>query len=168
MATFKKPRIYSHYDIFINGTNSGFATVVYHYGLNSAYYDSFVSAEVFINRHAKEIEGIVFSEEWQTYSEENTTTQNDSQAKKIITTLLHKIITNYNDFKIELKPRRHAFNVLIDSNGIKFKLVLIHEFLSTPNFKQAIILPDNRYIQYPIDTDDQKIIADVYNELTKE
>jgi hypothetical protein len=146
----RKFKVYSYYDVILNGTNVGNVTIVYYY--EPSY--NFISADAIFNRRLREVEGIQLSENWNTYIEGQILSESSAEAEGIALGMVSGIITNSANFTIELHARRHRFDVLIGN----IKLILTHEFYIDPAFKQIHAFSSDSYMQFPITTEDDDAI----------
>jgi len=165
MITYRKRKVYSYFEIYIDTIYVGMFTASYHYD-QPDFRKDYITVDLFLNKFLNNVPNIQIAHDWQNYFEEEIFTQNTSQAETIANNLISKNVVNIGNYQVDLFARRHAFDFFITDSSKKVKVVLVHDLNSQPQ-KQIIILPGNNYINFSM-TENEDVIAELsYENLNK-
>jgi hypothetical protein len=161
MIHFRKRRVHSNYEIYIHGIFVGFFTAAFHY--DQADRGDCLTVDILFNRFLHNVPEVKLNEEWNTYIEEEVTTQNNSQIERIVNRVVENYVLNHKDYKVELKERRHASEYFVSENGNSDRFVLIQDFYAEPERRQIAILSDKTNFVFSNLESEDVIVEIVFN-----
>lgn len=154
-----KKRLFSFFEISINGQDVGFSSMAYHRQTASSE-STTISAELLLSEAFRLVEGIQLAVEWPLYGEQSYVGA-PGHDETLTRSLLRKAICNYAAYAIQLERKRDIFELEFNVEGKQHKYLLFHEFLFQPPYKQVQSLPDNKISRFPIHMEDAAILNEL-------